>query len=366
MKNLAVTLAGSGSIGRVHMAAYTGIPFCYAQADPLARLDTLVTSRPGSACAGAFRRAVGGVEEAEPTDVADICTPNFTHGPLVRALLKKGFRSIYCEKPLTGFYAEEAELARRAEQEGVLNQVALVYRFLPALVRARYAVQNGAIGELLHFSCTLYHGSYLDPGRPMSWRLRRSKSGGGALVDLGIHALDALTFAAGPVAEAEGFVRTFIKTRPDENGAPCEVDVDDFAHIDARIGDACGFVEVSRVAAGASGDLELLLCGTKGSLRVVSSRPDYPAACLPLQGERGKAGGLSCAALDAEVAEVWPAAKQSLGIMENMHMASAYCFLKRACGAHFTYLQPPLFADSAKAMAVIDGIYSNGKYRAPV
>jgi len=363
MKNVTVTLLGAGYIGRVHMTGYLSLPLCYPGDGQRAALKNLVTRRPEGPEAALFENAAREIGQVGATDIADICTPNFLHAEEITDLADRGFRCIYCEKPVTGFYPSEREMSLFARARRLLNQTALVYRFLPALIRARRLVEEGVIGTLVHFQCSLYHGSYLDPSRPMSWRLRREYSGGGALVDLGIHALDALGYAAGDITGAAGYVRTLIETRPDGNGTG-RVDVDDFAHLKLRIGEARGTAEVSRVTAGADGNLRIDLYGTKGAVRLSSAQPEQPMVFRTEKGIWEDGAAYAFPETEADIALLWPSAKYSLGTMQNMHMASVRCLLKRVAGEEFHYIEAPQFEDSARAMQIIDGIYQNGRFEA--
>ena len=54
-------------------------------------------------------------------------------------------------------------------------------------------VEDGFFGEVIAFRGAYLHGGYADPNRPISWRMQKEKSGGGALVDLGSHPIDLVS-----------------------------------------------------------------------------------------------------------------------------------------------------------------------------
>src|SRR5690606_13030087 len=105
-----------------------------------------------------------GIEElaGSNVDFVDICTPNFMHLPQIHYLLNEGI-NIYCEKPLGLNYEECINLTDLVEEKKVINQVALVYRFMPAVAKARVYIKNGGIGEIISFRTHLLHSSYLNP-----------------------------------------------------------------------------------------------------------------------------------------------------------------------------------------------------------
>ncbi|MDR3645416.1 MAG: Gfo/Idh/MocA family oxidoreductase, partial [Clostridia bacterium] len=218
-------------------------------------------------------------------------------------------------------------------------------------------IEEGIIGDIIHFNCRYYHDSYLDLNKPFSWRLERGKSGGGALVDLGIHAVDIVRYVLGNVSEVGGYAKTFIKQRPCE-GVMKDVDVDDFAHLDLTLENhAQGTVEVSRVSAGATGDLVFEIFGTKGSLRISTGQPDCPQVTIFGQGRQGGGSAFVFDDAQADIGYLWPTGKSSLGLLVNAHMAAINCFVSTLCGKEFAYIKAPTFRDSLEAVRVIECIY---------
>lgn len=358
-----LTLFGSGFIGKVHIAGYNALPLCYPDSDRMVVLQNLITSRPDTPAAHLFKNSANDLDRVENTDFADICTPNYVHEDELKKLIGRGYKNIYCEKPLTGSYESEASMSKLMSEKRITNQVALVYRFLPAIIRGKRIFDEGIIGSLTHFDCNLYHGSYLNALKPMSWKLRKSTSGGGVLVDLGIHAIDALSYTAGDIEAASGYVKTFISKRPNGNSTE-NVDVDDFAHLDLLVGGARGTLEVSRITAGADGSLNINLYGTKGSLKISSASPDYPLVYDGKSGSWQTASYYTFDDAENDIKNLWPSARSSLGTMQNMHTASIMCFVRRICGWQPSYLSPPAAPDSANTMKIIDAIYEKGYYKA--
>src|SRR3954454_767127 len=115
------------------------------------------SSRAAAETLGAERTA-GTVEQllaADDIDVVHVCTPNATHGPLVRAAIAAG-KHVVCEKPLAVDPDEAAELVRLAQDGGVTATVPFLYRFYPMVREAPARVGAGTTGPL-----RLLHGSYL-------------------------------------------------------------------------------------------------------------------------------------------------------------------------------------------------------------
>jgi predicted dehydrogenase len=131
-------------------------------------------------------------------------------------------------------------------------------------------MEQGALGRVYHFQLDYLHTGYQNPDRPMSWRLRRDRSGGGALVDLGSHLIDLTRFLLGEFDSVSAVTRTYIESRPTAAGAEtrAQVDVDDAAWVQARLtSGASGTLFCTRLATGAVDDMNVQIYGERGALK---------------------------------------------------------------------------------------------------
>lgn len=336
VRKLNVGLAGLGYIGKIHTIAYRDIPICIESPKVTAALAAVLRSEQGVR-AGTGEEAGFGVATqdaeaffAQPLDLVDICTPNFLHRQLVEAALPRGL-PIYCEKPLASTLEDARAMADRARAANALTQVAFVLRYLPAVRQMKAILAAGEIGEILNCRARMFHSSYLDPQRPMSWRLRRAQSGGGALADLGSHLIDLLRYLAGEVEWVRAETRTMIAERPTARGSTeCQaVDVDDWAHclVGLRAGGVAA-IEVTRMAAGAGEATAVEVFGRKGALAVHLSEPEV-VRHYDLRRGQWLQGRVESPALPGErpIESLWPGGKYSQGTMVNAHLAAAYDFL---------------------------------------
>lgn len=277
-------MIGYGGIGRVHALAYRSLPYHYGLPASAVQVAAVATSRAETAAAAAaeigcdiytadYRELL-----ARPDiDAVDVCTPNRAHEEIVVAAARAG-KHIYCEKPLAMDVAEGRRMVAAAQAAGVQTQMTFNFRFFPALLRAKQLVDEGFLGRLFSFRGRYYRSSYIDPAKPLSWRLQKATSGGGALFDLGSHILDLLYMLLGDFHSVQAALETLIKERPigpgaDETGP---VDVDDIALLHVRTaGGALGLVEISRMGTGCTNDLEFELFGDQGSLRWSVTDPGF-------------------------------------------------------------------------------------------
>jgi predicted dehydrogenase len=335
-KTLHVGIMGMGFIGRVHANAYHAIPLCFPATPVTANLSAALRSHTGSdefMRQAQFDLVTDEMDEFfhAPLDVVDICTPNGLHEPQALAAIERGL-PVYCEKPLARTLDEARRMAAAAEQRGVLTHTAFTLRYLPAIRQMKAILASGELGEIFSFRSNMFHSSYLDTGRPMSWRLRNADSGGGAFADLGAHLVDLVRFLMGEVSSVRAEARTFIRERPVSKGSAQRenVDVDDWmlATLELESG-AVGQVEVHRMAAGAGEDTKLEIYGSKGALAFHIAQPDSVRHYSQQRGQwlQGAVQANAPAGDMRALESIYPNPKFSQGTMTNSHLASAYDFL---------------------------------------
>jgi hypothetical protein len=122
---------------------------------------------------------------AQRLDAVDICTPNNLHFSQAQQVLAAGV-AVYCEKPLAMNYHQALELADLADSRQAITQFAYGMRYSPAIRQVKSLLEDGLIGNILHFRAFKYHASYLDIRRPITWRLRFDQSGGGLSRNWGV------------------------------------------------------------------------------------------------------------------------------------------------------------------------------------
>ena len=356
---------GLGYIGKIHSIAYRDISLCFGNPAVTASLAAVLRSRLDSEVEAMKSFAVATTDPdefyAQPLDVVDVCTTNRLHREHVQRALRSGL-AVYCEKPLASTLEDARAMAELAEKTGALTQVAFMLRYTPAIRQMKAIIQAGEIGEVFHFRARLFHGSYLDLNRPMSWRLRCGLSGGGAFMDLGAHLVDLTRYLLGDVATVRALTRTFVCERPTVRGGKesASVDVDDWTHctVEMKSG-AVGVLEATRMAAGARDDTDFSIYGSNGSLHYSASDPYY-VRWHDLKRGRWVHGNLDMPPIPGErpISQVWPSAKYSQGAFTDAHLAAAYDFLLNVAEGKPSQVD---FQAGLAAQEVIEATYTSAE-----
>lgn len=141
-------------------------------------------------------------------DCAVVCTPNSTHAPISLDFLRAG-KHVFCEKPA----ALNARLARAmqkaADESGKLLNIGVCMRYDTAVEKVHDIIQSGALGELYHIYCS-FRAHRAIPGLGGAFT-RKAHSGGGALIDWGIHYLDLISYCIGEPAIKTVSANTYSK-----------------------------------------------------------------------------------------------------------------------------------------------------------
>lgn len=245
---------GTGWIGRHRMQAIlaTGLAEAVALADPSPDMAREALAHAPSA------RLVDGLDAllSEDLDGLVIATPSAGHAAQSIAALEAGL-AVFCQKPLGRSAAEARAVVEAARAADRLLGVDFSYRETEGLKRIRSLVAEGALGHVFAADFT-FHNAY-GPDKP--WFYDKTLSGGGCVMDLGVHLADMALWLLGET-EIASVTSTLMK-----DGAPLkDGDVEDYAvaHITLASGAVVRLACSWRLQAGADAVIEANLYGTQG------------------------------------------------------------------------------------------------------
>ncbi|MFF2885498.1 Gfo/Idh/MocA family protein [Paenibacillus sp. NPDC057967] len=127
-------------------------------------------------------------------DAVSICTPNNVHASIAIECMKAG-KHVLCEKPAARTYAEALEMQKVQHDTGVTLNIGVVNRFNTSVNRIKDMIQNGELGELYHVYVS-FRAQRSIPGLGGDFTTK-AVSGGGVLIDWGVHYLDIVMYCAG-------------------------------------------------------------------------------------------------------------------------------------------------------------------------
>ncbi|MBQ6163716.1 MAG: Gfo/Idh/MocA family oxidoreductase [Clostridia bacterium] len=149
--------------------------------------------------------------KAEKLDLVSVCTWNNAHAECSIAALNAGC-NVICEKPMAMNAKEAVAMKEAADRSGKLLMLGFVRRHGNDAQSARRLVENGELGEIYYAQAKYLRRC----GFPGGWFGDKSLSGGGPLIDLGVHVIDLMRYIMGCPKPVSVFGATFDKlgTRP--------------------------------------------------------------------------------------------------------------------------------------------------------
>jgi predicted dehydrogenase len=197
---LRVGLIGCGAIGRIRVGALgDDVLVAATDLDPAAAVALVAEHGAGVAVADA--EAV----LATAPDVVVVATIHSALADLACQALEAGAH-VLVEKPAGVSLAEIERIAATATRSGRLVKVGFNHRFHPGTSHAIELARSGRFGELMFVRGRYGHGARL--GYEQEWRMDRSLSGGGELVDQGMHLLDLCHATLGELPLHSALLRT--------------------------------------------------------------------------------------------------------------------------------------------------------------
>lgn len=151
----------------------------------------------------------------EELDAVSVTTWNNGHAPISIKALKAG-KHVLCEKPLA-INAEEAQkMVDTAKETGKLLMVGFVRRFENNANYIKGAIDNGELGKI-YYAKTGYMRKWGNPG---GWFCDEKRSGGGPIIDLGVHVIDLIRYITGKPQAVSVMASTFnqLGIKPDIKG----------------------------------------------------------------------------------------------------------------------------------------------------
>ena len=186
-----------GILGAGNIAQNAHLPVYEARSDVelVAIADLNLARAHGAAERFHIARAYDSADELlekEDLDAVDICVWNRSHAPCAVRAAEKGVH-ILCEKPMALNAEHALQMKEAVEKSGVTFMMALPNRFKPEYRLSRKLLDEGRLGEVYYAKTAMIRRR----GTPLGWFTDTSKSGGGPVIDIGVHVIDRAWFLMG-------------------------------------------------------------------------------------------------------------------------------------------------------------------------
>ncbi len=210
-----VAIVGAGLQGRRRARALKGVDGSELAVVADVSQDAAAALAADAGCPATSRWE--DVVARDDVEAAIVCTPPHLHAEIAIAAMKRG-KHVLCEKPLARTAEEGRQMVQAAREAGVRLKCGFNLRYHPAIRQAHRWHECGDIGEIDWMRCRYGIGGR--PGYDQEWRAQPGVSGGGQLMDQGIHALDLFRWFAGDFVEVFGYLATrFWDVAPLEDNA---------------------------------------------------------------------------------------------------------------------------------------------------
>lgn len=257
MKKIRVAVLGAGAIAQnSHIPGYAAVPdLCELVAIADSNESCLADVRGKYTFAREYQN-YRDLLKHEKVDVVSICLPNSLHADAAVLALESN-ADVILEKPVAITESGAMRIQDAIRQTGRRLAVCFSHRFNRMVQAAKQALDAGCIGEPFMIRIRFAHNGPCSGWAKTDWFYNPTLTGGGALLDMGIHAIDLAEYFMGPIKSVSAVCGTLRK----------DISLDDNALLLLRFDrKAFGCLEVSWTSqAGFSG---VEICGDNGAITV--------------------------------------------------------------------------------------------------
>ena len=207
-----VAIVGCGAVGQIRAKTLVNAELVICADLKPAAAESLAASVPGCEVVADWREAV----RSEVVDIVVVATPHNALTEVTAAAIAEGCH-VLVEKPAARTANELRPLVQLADAKGVLVRVGYNHRYHRAFQKARQIIDSGELGPSLFLRARYGHGGRL--GYDQEWRAQPAVSGGGELIDQGVHLVDLARWFLGEFVEVDGFIHTYFWDMPVEDNA---------------------------------------------------------------------------------------------------------------------------------------------------
>lgn len=217
MSKVKIALIGAGNIANAHLESYCKVPDAEIVAICDINPDRLAKTADRFGIERRYTDVDSMLADNPDLDAADVCVWNCNHAECSIKALNAGL-NVLCEKPMAYSAKEAEEMKAAADRSGKLLMIGFVLRFSNEAKIAQDFIEKDYLGEIYHAKAQYVRRH----GNPGGWFADKARSGGGPIIDLGVHVIDLTRYLMGnpkpvsvyAVASNRLGDRKYIKTGP--------------------------------------------------------------------------------------------------------------------------------------------------------
>jgi predicted dehydrogenase len=212
MEMIRAAIVGCGLIGEKRAKSSKGIQIVVCCDLDESRARKLAAQIPGAAVSTDWKATVA----RKDIDLVFVATVHDMLAPIAAGAAAAG-KHVLIEKPAARCAADLKAVRDAAAKTGALVRIGFNHRYHRAFRKAREIFDSGVLGEMMFIRGRYGHGGR--PGYDKEWRAVPEKSGGGELVDQGMHLIDLARWFLGEFNDVKGFIGTYFWDMPVEDNA---------------------------------------------------------------------------------------------------------------------------------------------------
>lgn len=209
---IAVAIIGCGLIGQKRAKALGSARLVACADKYLPFSERLAKSVEGCFSTTDYREAI----DQPVVSMVVVATPHNSLAEITSYAIKSG-KNVLVEKPAARQVDELRSLLPLAIKKGVLIRVGFNHRYHRAFLNARKIIDEGSLGPLMFIRARYGHGGRI--GYDTEWRSKPELSGGGELIDQGVHLIDLARWFLGDFQEVGGYAKTYYWNMPVDDNA---------------------------------------------------------------------------------------------------------------------------------------------------
>lgn len=207
-----VAIIGCGLIGQKRAKNLAGMNLAAACDTVQEKAEALASQYPGCRAFSDWRQ----VFKMDDIDIVMVCTTHDQLAPVALEALRAG-KHVLVEKPGARSQAEFEPIVHMAQKNGKQLKVGFNHRFHPSVLKAKELLAKSEAGPLMFIRARYGHGGRI--GYDREWRAMPEISGGGELIDQGMHLIDLSRMFLGEFTDVSGYTPTYFWDMPVEDNA---------------------------------------------------------------------------------------------------------------------------------------------------